>query len=312
LKNEVNNSAGVGYSLAASVLFALMYFYVTLLSPLDAQQIYGWRILLTAPFLAVFLAITGHWGDVVAIWRRVRVKPGLALALAISSLLLGLQLWIFMWAPIHGYGLDVSLGFFLLPLTMVLTGRFVFKESISRLQIAACCFAAVGVANELLFAPRVSWPTFMVALGYPVYFVLRRLIKTNNLGGMWIDMAISVPVGLAFILAAEVNSGSQRLHNGMFWLLIFGLGCISSAGLTCMFMASHRLNLALFGLLNYVEPVLLVVVALLLGERIAPGQWITYLSIWIAILILVAEGAGTVRRRQQVIVSSRSPKVSDE
>jgi len=298
LNDQGSQGAGVAYSVAASVLFAVMYYYVTLLAPLDAQQIYGWRILLTAPFLVILLRTTGHWDEVVVIWRRVLEKPALVPLLLVSSFLVGVQIWIFMWAPLHGYGLDVSLGFFLLPLTMVLTGRFVFHERISSLQKAACLVAALGVANEFLFAPRVSWPTFLVALGYPIYFVLRRRLQTNNLGGMWIDLALSVPVGVAFVSLTSGAGGLMVVDKLWLGVLIVGLGCISSAGLTCMFVASHRLNFALYGLLNYVEPVLLVIVSLLLGERIAPGQWGTYVPIWIAIAILAAEGIGALRVRQ--------------
>jgi chloramphenicol-sensitive protein RarD len=35
----------------------------------------------------------------------------------------------------------------------------------------------------------------------------------------------------------------------------------------------------------------MVVVALLLGEAIAPRQWLTYVPIWSAVGVLVAEGA---------------------
>ena len=38
--------------------------------------------------------------------------------------MLGVQLWLFLWAPLHGRALPVSLGYFLLPLVMVLAGRF--------------------------------------------------------------------------------------------------------------------------------------------------------------------------------------------
>jgi chloramphenicol-sensitive protein RarD len=33
--------------------------------------------------------------------------------------MLGVQQWLFMWAPLHGNLLDVSLGYFILPIIMV-------------------------------------------------------------------------------------------------------------------------------------------------------------------------------------------------
>lgn len=284
--------SGVVYSLVASVLFALMYFHATLIAPLGSAAIYGWRILLTAPFLGLFILITGRTREVIELWGRLRARPLLWLAMLLSSVLLGVQLWLFMWAPLNGHGLDVSLGYFLLPLTLVLTGRLCFGERISRWQAAACALAALGVANELLFAPRVSWPAFVVALGYPVYFALRRRLHTNHLGGMWFDMVLSLPIGLWFVTAA-LPPGAEALRWPVAGVLV--LGVLSAVALACMVTASHRLKLGLFGLLSYVEPALLVVVALLLGERIAQSQWLTYGSIWAAIVLLACEGVVGLR-----------------
>ncbi|AFM34319.1 RarD protein [Stutzerimonas stutzeri CCUG 29243] len=153
------NLAGVAGSLGASTLFATLYYYTSLLEPLSGQQIYGWRILLTAPCLALLLVAIGRWGAVRGARARRGAEPRLWLALPLSSALVGMQLWLFMWAPINGHGLDVSLGYFLLPLTLVLTGRLVFGEAISRLQRLACLLAAVGVGNQLLLASSLSWPS---------------------------------------------------------------------------------------------------------------------------------------------------------
>lgn len=294
-----NNLPGVASSIGASVLFATLYYYTSLLEPLDGQQIYGWRILLTAPCLAVLLLGFGRWGEVRQILARLSTEPRLWLALPLSSALVGLQLWLFMWAPINGHGLDVSLGYFLLPLTLVLTGRLVFGEAISRLQRLACVLAAIGVCNELLLASSLSWPVLAVALGYPCYFILRRRMNTASLGGLWLDLVISLPVAATFALADGTTLqhviGSSRLQ-----LLIFGLGALSALALALMIIAT-RLNLALFGLLSYVEPVLLVVVSLMLGESIAPEQWLTYGAIWLAILVLVFEGINALRRARGVV-----------
>lgn len=289
-----NSLPGVASSLAASVLFATLYYYTTLLEPLTGQQIYGWRILLTAPCLAVLLLGFGRWSEVRQILARLRKEPRLWLALPVSSALVGLQLWLFMWAPINGHGLNVSLGYFLLPLTLVLTGWLVFGEAISRLQRLACLLAAMGVANEVLLAASLSWPVLAVALGYPCYFILRRRMNTASLGGLWLDLVISLPVAATFALADGATL-QHVIDSPRLQLLIFGLGAFSALALALMIIAT-RLNLALFGLLSYVEPVLLVVVSLILGESIAPEQWLTYGAIWLAILVLVFEGMNALRK----------------
>lgn len=46
--------------------------------------------------------------------------------------LVGVQLWLFSWAPLHGHALDASLGFLLLPLAIVLGSRTLLRAKISR------------------------------------------------------------------------------------------------------------------------------------------------------------------------------------
>ena len=118
------------------------------------------------------------------------------------------------------------------------------------------------------------------------------MLRTNHLGGMWFDMVLSLPVGLWFI-AAPLPDGAGTLQHPV--LGILALGVLSAVALAFMITANQRLKLGLFGLLSYVEPALLVVVSLLLGERIAQSQWLTYGSIWAAIGLLACEGIVSLR-----------------
>ncbi|AZD02766.1 EamA family transporter RarD [Pseudomonas chlororaphis] len=291
-------SKGIALSVLASVLFAVMYFYTSLLAPLTGVEIFGWRMLLTAPCMTVFMLVSGEWRHVGAILKRLLGQPLLLLALPLSAALLGVQLWLFMWAPLNGYSLDVSLGYFLLPLTMVLTGRIVYGEQLSRLQKIAAGLATLGVLNELYQVGSFSWATLVVAIGYPVYFVLRKHLAADNLGGLWLDMALLLPIALWFVQGGEQGFAVVDQHPWLY-LLIPLLGLISASALVAYIIASRLLPFSLFGLLSYVEPVLLLAVALLLGESIKAGEWLTYLPIWLAVLVLVYEGFKHLMRQRR-------------
>ncbi|MCE0463941.1 MULTISPECIES: EamA family transporter RarD [Pseudomonas] len=291
-------SKGIALSVTASALFAVMYYYTSLLAPLTGVEIFGWRMLLTMPCMTVFMLVAKEWGLVTRLVRRLIATPRLLLGAMVSSLLMGLQLWLFMWAPLNGYSLDVSLGYFLLPLAMVLTGRVVYGERLSRFQKIAVSFATLGVLNELYRMGGLSWATLLVVVGYPIYFILRKRLGTDNLGGLWMDMTLVLPVALWFVL-----SGGQGLavFDQQPWLslLIPLLGVISTSALVTYIIASRLLSFSLFGLLSYVEPVLLLGVALLLGESIQAGEWLTYIPIWMAVAVLVLEGFRHLMRQRR-------------
>ncbi|MFN7507160.1 MAG: EamA family transporter RarD [Limnobacter sp.] len=280
---------GIFLSILASMLFGSMYYYTTLLEPLSGEDLYGWRLLLTLPVLTLFLMSTKEWGLVKSIALRLKTEWKLWLALPISSLLLGIQLWLFLWAPLHGHAMNVSLGYFMMPLVMVLIGRLYYKDKLSKPQQLAVLLALLGVANAMYQAGGFAWTSLLVCLGYPYYFVLRSKLKTDNLGGLWFDMLLMAPLALYFALTgaglAQMTGLQLQLP-----LLILLLGVLSASALVAYILSSKLLPFSLFGLLGYVEPVLLVIVAFLLGETITSQEWPTYIAIWLSLSMLALEG----------------------
>lgn len=64
-------------------------------------------------------------------------------------------------------------------------------------------------------------------------------------------------------------------------------------------LASRYLPFVIFGLLSYLEPVLLAFASLALGERIQAEEWLTYIPIWLAVGLLVMEGALYLRLQRR-------------
>ncbi|MDF2911918.1 MAG: permease [Pantoea agglomerans] len=66
--------------------------------------------------------------------------------------------------------------------------------------------------------------------------------------------------------------------------------------LTLLLLASRSLSFTLFGMLSYVEPLLLFLVSLFLpGEKLSLSSLLTYVPIWLAVLALMADGYKKVK-----------------
>jgi len=286
---------GVVLSVIASVLFALVYYASALLYPLQGGDLFAWRIFLGLPALGLIIHQTGRWAEIIAVGQRLFKEWRFLLLTIVSATLFGIQLWLFVWAPLNQKALDVSMGYFLLPLSMVLVGQFLYKERLSFWQWCAVAFAATGVLHELWRTHSFSWATALVALGYPPYFVLRRYLRVGTLVSLWFDFCLLLIPSVYVVLISTGADGANSLglfisQPRFFWQVPF-FGVLSAVALLSYIAASRKLPLGLFGLLGYVEPVLLFWVAfLLLGEPIAADEWWTYIPIWIAVGLLVFEG----------------------
>lgn len=287
---------GIILNVMASICFAAMFAYTTRLDALSGEELYGWRMLLTFPFLTLLIWYRREGTLIMTIYQRgQQARLGFWLTRGISASLLSVQLWLFVWAPSHGYSLPVSLGYFMMPITMVIIGRFAFKERMSRLQQIAALLALLGVINQFSIAQTLAWPTWVVGLGYPLYFWLRRQTDTHHIGGLWFDMLLSVPISLFLIIQHGGVINTLDTSTQPLWGVL-GLGLLSALALACQALSAPHLNLSLFGLLVYVEPVLLLVVALLLGETIPRAEWPTYMAIWLAVCVLILEGVLSLKQ----------------
>ncbi len=297
--NQHEIGRGISLSVGASMLFALLSGYTKLLAPLDGLDIFAWRVVWTLPGALALLFLRQRVPQASALLRRLAREPATCAILVVVAALLGVQLWIFLWAPLHGRALEVSLGYFLLPLTMVLVGRFYYHERLDIFQWLAVACAMVGVLHELWLTRSFAWPTLVVALGYPPYFVLRRKINADPVVAFALELTLLLPVALTMLYSRD--SLQVIAHRSDMWLFLLpGLGLLSTVALGAYLGASRLLPMALFGILGYVEPVLLVGVAIVfLGESMAPGQLATYIPIWCAVALTAVHSVRLLRTERR-------------
>jgi chloramphenicol-sensitive protein RarD len=89
---------GILASVFACAMFGAMYYIVTLMKPLTAQEIFAWRMALTGPVVCVLMTLTRDWLHVRAALRNIVRRPGVMLIHLFNAANVAAQMWVFMWA----------------------------------------------------------------------------------------------------------------------------------------------------------------------------------------------------------------------
>lgn len=301
-----DQNKGVVSSVLSSLLFATIPAYVQLQPEMMASAISGgeshWlavqRIIWSTLLFAVLLLVTKRLPLLISALRN----RTMWLKYLLSAMLVAPQYWLFVWAPANDETLNLALGYFTLPIVMVLVGRFVYKESLTRLQKVACFFALLGTIWAYVLSSGISWVVLVVALGYPFYFINRKSIPLAADIGLAVDHVILLPFVLLamFYLYPAQYILNLPLSTHTYYL---GLAIVSVLPMLLYLYAYTKLPVSLFGLLGYVEPTFIFIVGLLIGSTIALQEIPTYLFIICALIALITDGR---KRLKNIRVSKRS------
>lgn len=287
---------GVALAVLSNVLFGVLYAYSHFLAPLSGTQVFIWRMLAMWVVLVGYLLVSGRLGlHVNKIKNLGSIKQWVWLLLPTPIFLS--QFWLFMWAPVNGQGVQTAMGYFLFPLMMVVFGCVIFGEKLSRLQWWAVGFAALGVGSEIVRTQSVSWATLWVCGTYPLYYIIRRLQGVGAITGLLVDLTIFAPFALAYLFFIAPSSLSVVGGSSFFIMMLAGLGVLSVIAMKTNVDASQILPVNVYGMMSYIEPALLFILAItVLGNPFESAMIYSYGLIWLGIGFLIIHGVRQLRK----------------
>ncbi len=287
---------GVALAVLSNLLFGVLYAYSSFLAPLSGTQVFIWRMLVMWAALIGYLLISGRLGLHMDKLKALGTVKQWAWLLLPTPIFLS-QFWLFMWAPVNGQGVQTAMGYFLFPLMMVIFGCVFFGEKLSRLQWLAVAFAAVGVGSEIVRTHSVSWATLWVCGTYPIYYILRRLQGIGAVTGLLVDLTIFAPFALVYLFLFAPSSLSVVSGSGFFIMMLAGLGVLSVLAMKTNVDASQMLPVNVYGMMSYLEPALLFILAItVLGNPFESAMIYSYGLIWLGIACLIVHGIRQLRR----------------
>jgi chloramphenicol-sensitive protein RarD len=285
---------GVINAICAYLLWGLAPIYFKLIEMISAQEIMIHRILWSSVLLLVIIVFSQKWHKLIALLRQ----PLLIAKLSVTASFLAFNWFLFIWAVNNDHLLDASLGYFINPLFSVALGVFFLGEKLRKWQFFAVILAVSGVLIQLIALGSLPMISLGLAGSFGLYGLLRKKLNVDSFLGLFIESLMMLPIALLywqFFVSSETSNlfANEMTLNG----LLICTGIVTTAPLLCFTAAAKRLTLSSVGFFQYIGPSIMFILATLYyQETLLAGKLITFVLIWLALIVYSADSIHFHRR----------------
>jgi chloramphenicol-sensitive protein RarD len=194
------------------------------------------------------------------------------------------------WAINSGHVYSASLGYYVLPLLMMLLGLAVLGERMTRLQWAAAALAACGVAVLAIGALTTLWVSLSMAVTFGLYGLLRKTVSAGPLAGLTIESLILAPFAAAVAALYAAAPGSALAQGPGVAVAVAFSGPMTAVPLLMFAFAARRLPYTIMGFFQFLSPTIVFLLGLLVfRETLNAAQLACFVVIWIAVALFVGD-----------------------
>jgi chloramphenicol-sensitive protein RarD len=298
--------------IAAYLGWGVFPLYFKLLEPASPYEILAHRIIWSAVFMALLLAVLRRYRFLRELARQPRRMAGVGLA----AILIGLNWFGFIYGITSDRLVEISLGYFINPLVSVLLGVFVLRESLRPAQWVAVGAGGVAVVVQAVAYGAVPWLALLVAFSFGLYGLVKKQLGLPATEGMFVESAALLLPALAYVvfLAGAGTAAVGHVSTAHTVFIVFS-GVMTVLPLMSFADAANRIPLSALGTLQYIAPVMQFATGVLVfHEPMSPARFAAFGLVWVALAIFTWDGlrahavarAGRARAAAQRLRSART------
>lgn len=296
---------GVLLAVLAYVMWGIAPIYFKALGDVPPFEILCHRVIWSFVFLAALLYLTKGWPTVKATLKN---KTKL-LYLLVTSVTIGANWLVFIWAISIGHMLDASLGYYINPLFNVVLGMLFLNEKLRKLQWFAVALATIGVVVQLVVFGSVPIIAMLLAFTFGMYGLLRKKVNLDAFTGLFIETLVLLPIAFLYLFAFADTATSHLTNNSITLnVLLISAGIVTTLPLLCFAGAAVRLRLATLGFIQYIGPSLMFVLAVFVyDEAFSSDKIITFACIWAALIAFTWDGLKNNANNKRLAAQKKDP-----
>ena len=281
-KNEFKQ--GVIYALCAYTLWGVAPLYFKYIDQISPIEIIMHRVIWSFSLLFLLVLLTGQ----LKVVKDIIKQPKLMLILSATSLLIGVNWLIFIWAVNNDRMLEASLGYFINPLLNVALGMLFLNERLPKLQLAAVALAFFGVALQLVVYGSIPWVSLALAFSFGIYGLIKKKVQLKAVTSLFIETAILVPPAIIYWCITTSETTNFQVNSLSLNLVLISACVVTTLPLLAFSAAATRIPYYMLGLFQYIGPSMMFVMAIVLfGEALDQTKLTTFAFIWAALILFV-------------------------
>lgn len=296
---------GVVYAAAAFLIWGVSPIYWKALRTIPALEIILHRIVWSFFFLLPLIIMMRRWQEFIGALQNHRTL----LMLLFTAFIVGGNWLLYIWAVNHDHLLQASLGYFINPLVNVVFGMVFLKERLRGPQILAVLMAAAGVVYLTVYYGQFPWIALTLAVTFGLYGLIRKVAPVGSLVGLTVEtLLLSIPALVYLFYLDSHGRGSIFRVNLQTDLMLMGCALVTAIPLLLFTLGTRRLYLSTVGLLQYIAPSCMFILAVgLFREPFSSNQVVTFILIWTALAIYSTDSVRYYRKRRRLSLLGRNP-----
>ena len=287
---------GSAYVFAAYGIWGLFPLYFAAMRPAGAWEILAHRIIWSLVFCAGILILRRDVSWLGQVLRNRRLMLGMVAA----ALLIASNWGFYVYAVISGQTTEAALGYFLNPLVTVALGVVVLRETLRPAQWVAVGIGGLAAVYLSVSAGTAPVLALILAFSFGLYSLVKKRVGVSltAMRGLALETAVLAPLAAGLIIWTAATGTATFLTEGPgHTALLASAGVVTAIPLLLFAAAARRVPLTTIGLIQFITPVLQLIVAVtLLDEQMSRARWVGFGIVWVALAVLTVDMLGRRRR----------------
>ncbi len=274
----------VGASLWWGVIGVIYFKFVSFASPVELTI---HRTIWTTLLLVITTTYFGKWAEFKKIWKSFSTLC----LLLLTGVLVSINWFTWLYSISINNMLDASLGYYIFPILSVFLGKIFLNEKINKNKALAIFLVFFSIIYLLIEFKSVPWIGLTVAITFSLYTLIRKKINISSDIGLFFETLLISPIALIlFGLLVFDGTNIFGLANPTLSFYLFFSGFMTLIPLFMYIKGFELIGIGPASMIFFLTPTSQFFLSIFyLGQPLELGKLISFLFIWIAVIIYLNE-----------------------